>query len=660
MEAIFGKDGALGDIHKRFEFRREQLTMADFVLEVFVEKSIGIVEAGTGIGKTLAYLFPASQYCIENGKILAVSTETRALQKQLIDREIPILEKVFAAKGLEFRHSVCLGSSNYVCAKKFSILASRGGISKKDLPIIDTIGRLLNEKVAFSRLDLSVSESIWQKIARESEGCENYKCTHYSACPFQKAKKEWSEANILTMNHYLFFSNIASQKTYLPIIDTVIFDEAHSLEEICADQCGFSVSGKELPELFDDLFNIHTVNKISGIVQTKKYWGKVVKLRETVLQENDVFFRTMMKLCRNRPYTLCRETLSDSAGKLIDALNSLIKITNDISEKLEEETLSFEIDLFRSKLFAISENLKTFAFHSRESYVYWIENEEPGSSSMVVIKARPLDVSEIMKREVNEFYESVLFTSATLSVNGTFNYITERLGIENHKQIILESPFDYKSQACLYITSTSIEPDNPDYAEYIAGEIYNISEIINGNCLVLFTSYKSLNQVKQILTTLTKRNIHAQGEFQTTSVLKNYLEDKGSLLMGTQSFWQGIDLPGDLLRGVIITRLPFSVPDRPQNIARSEKIESLGANSFYTYYIPEAILKFKQGFGRLIRSGADRGVVAVLDSRIAKKSYGSLFIHSIPQCMLARSVEELKKILKTNNDKFIVNTLFSA
>jgi ATP-dependent DNA helicase DinG len=273
--------------------------------------------------------------------------------------------------------------------------------------------------------------------------------------------------------------------------------------------------------------------------------------------------------------------------------------------------------------------------------VYWKEKQEGGLLGTMYLKGQPLDVSGILREDVNSFYDSVLYTSATLSINGGFDYVRERLGIENGKELLLNSPFDFNKQAVLYVSRSEIEPDNPSYMDYLSREIHGIVESLNGNCLVLFTSYKTMSLVRQKLEAITDRTMHVQGDAQASAIMNNYINDSGSILMGTHSFWQGIDLAGELLKGVIITRLPFNVPDRPYVQARAETFTGRGLNPFYTYHVPEAILKFKQGFGRLIRSSSDRGVVAILDSRISKKNYGQLFIKSIPSCKMVTSMEDL-------------------
>ena len=642
MISIFGTDGLLREIHHDFEFRPEQLEMAEFINETLSNNSPGIIEAGTGVGKTLAYLVPSILNCIQNGKKLAVTTETRALQKQLVDKDLPIVQNIFKSKGILFKYSLCLGSSNYPCSRRFQYLITRGGFNKQDTVIIDMLSSLITDKKRFSRLDISVPDRIWNEISREPDACANYKCPFFSSCSFQLEKKDWSQSDLLIMNHYLFFTNIASQKTYLPPIDAVIFDEAHSIEDICADQMGFSCSDILVREVMLYLIAPHSQKTLKAHLPVDRHLKAAVKTAQSITIESDRYFETMRNILSEKYSIRMKEITSDASLHLMELFHSYLLILNEISKDIKDENLLLEFDIHRSKVFQINENIKNFSCLSSNDFVYWIERQETDLLGKITIKGQSLDVSDIMYNEVVSFYDSAILTSATLSINGSFNYIKNRLGISECGELLLKSPFNYKKQVVMYLSNSSNEPSHPFYDEQISGEISSIIETVDGNCLILFTSYKSMNGVKSYLSQLTNRNMHIQGDGPASNVLSNYVSDSGSLLLGTHSFWQGIDLAGDLLRGVIITRLPFSVPDRPHIQARTERISERGENPFYNYHIPEAVLKFKQGFGRLIRSGNDRGIVAILDPRITTKSYGQLFLKSIPECTIVRSISDLK------------------
>lgn len=645
MINIFGKKGNLGNIHDRFEFRHEQLHMAEFVLELLVDNQCGIVEAGTGVGKTLAYLVPAIIYCVENDKTLAISTETKALQKQLTDKDLPIVKALLDERGIKFKHSICMGSSNYACIRRFNILVTRGGFSGKELKHIETLSGFIDSRKVFSRFDVSLPDHIWNSISREPDSCGNYKCPHFNSCFFQQAKKEWADSDLLIMNHYLFFTNIAAQKTYLPLFDNVVFDEAHSLEEICANQMGFIVGENDLSGLIEDYFGSREKSALAAAINNDSLLNRTGEISKKVNLESAKYFESLRKSFSEKLSIRCNEPTGENAQPLIESLDSFLAVLGEISSKLQDENLTFEFDLFRSRIFQINENIKNFAYHGRESYVYWKEKQEGGLLGTLYLMGQPLDVSGILREEVNSFYDSVLYTSATLSINGNFDYVRDRLGIENCKELLLHSPFNFEKQAVLYVSRSEVEPNNPSYMEFLSSEINEIVESLNGNCLVLFTSYKTMGLVRQKLEIITGRNLHVQGDAPASVIMNNYINDSGSILMGTHSFWQGIDLAGELLKGVIITRLPFNVPDRPYIQARSETFSDRGLNPFYTYHVPEAILKFKQGFGRLIRSSSDRGVVAILDSRISKKNYGHLFISSIPSCKVVTSMTDLTSVI---------------
>ncbi len=637
MREYFGVDGILSKTINEFEFRDEQLHMAEFVHELITENRCGIIEAGTGVGKTLAYLIPSIIESVENNKKLAISTETRALQLQLFEKDIPIAHEILSTKGIPFKYSLCLGSANYVCYNRFIVLVNRGFFQKKDIPYIDQLTELFNSNKSFTRFDTDIPNYIWNLILRESDSCSNYKCQYNRSCPFQNAKREWVDSNVLIMNHHLFFTNISSEKTYLPLFDIVIFDEAHSVDDICSEQIGFHIMENDFNEIIKTSFINNIQSPFLNEIHDDNLINNTRLIIQAVSEELNKYFSFLKRIIRENSSYRFYEPSPDGTHSLINDLNQLILLLDTVSHKIKNDVLSIEFDIVRSKIFEISENIKSFVYHMRENFVYWMEKYEPGYDGSLVLKGQPLDVSELLKVSVNSFYDSILYTSATLSINKSFNYICDRLGIDDKYTLLLNSPFNYYKQALLYMPKSNIEPTDNSYIDYVSEEIVVLSEMLNGNCLVLFTSYKAMLTVHDKLKLLCERKMHVQGDAPASVVLNNYIHDEGSLLLGTSSFWQGIDLAGDLLRGVIITRLPFNVPDRPYIQARADMFTLQGLNSFYSYHVPEAILKFKQGFGRLIRSSKDKGVIAVLDSRISNKAYGKLFIKSIPNCKIINS-----------------------
>ena len=649
MIEIFGSEGLLQKTRGEFEFRREQLEMAEFVLERICEGENGMIEAGTGVGKTLAYLIPAILYCMENDLKLAVSTETKALQKQIIDKDIVLARETLRAyTGRNFSFELCLGSSNYPCRMRLETLISRGRLSKGDIGKIEKLQRLLESGRVFSRFDIRIDNRLWNRISREPEICNSHSCPYSSRCVFQRARKKWSEADVLIMNHYLFFTNIIAGRTYLPPFDIVIFDEAHSVEDIASVQFGFDLSYAKIMEVIAALYRKNRRNNIISSISSAATRKRAIASLNRISTLLNSFFEKVREQYLSQKSSVRLVASIESADELIEEMRAFFTLLEGAEELIDNEHVKIEFDILRGRLFVYLQCLISAVFLEREHYVYWVERTEDELIGDIHLKGQPIDVSDTMWQEVNSFYKSNLYFSATLTVNGDFSYFEKRLGIARHKSLLLSSPFDY-SRVVLFLSREETDPAHDLYVDSVSGLTADIISHLHGNCLLLFTSYRMLNEVREKLSGLIDLPIYAQGQFSANEVLDKYIEDEGSVLMGTHSFWQGIDLPGDLLRGVCLMRLPFSVPDRPDVEAKMERLEQQGLNPFYQYQIPSAIIRFRQGFGRLIRGSQDSGIIAVLDARIMTRSYGRLFIQSIPECRNVFSVDELKEAVNQMN-----------
>lgn len=644
MEGFFGKEGHLSKTITSFEFRKEQNEMADFILERLYESENGIIEAGTGTGKTLAYLVPAVQFALENDKRLVISTETKALQKQLVDKDLPIVNRVFSKHlGIDFTYSLCLGSSNYPCRRRFESALKSGRFTPGEMKKLGKVGQLFNEKKVFTRFDCTLSFHLWSSIQREGDACNSYRCSFSSICPYQIARKEWGKSNILVMNHYLFFTNIASGKTYLPPFDVVVFDEAHSLEDIAAGQIGFRIGYRELGDI---IARFHDERKRTIISEIEEHQEKTraVELIKKIKKESSLFFESMRKMMPGQRGHFRLKEPVPFGNRLVDFLKEfLVVMTKEEKVFAEDHPMRGEFDIARGMLFSYIENLSNFVERKQEAYVYWVERESGAILGDILLRGQPVEIDEIFRREVIHCYDSSIFVSATLAVGDDFSYIINRLGIENVTCLPLKTSFDYRSQVVLYVAGDLADPSSPRYGEEAAGGAAEIINHLNGNCLMLFTSYKTLREIKEALVGMISFPIHSQDEMTSTEAYERYVGTGESVLMGTHSFWQGVDLPGDLVRGVLLMKLPFAVPDLPPVEAKIERISQQGKNPFASFQVPEAVIRFRQGFGRLIRSGKDRGVVAVLDSRIVTRSYGKLFLKSIPECRVVYSIKDLKE-----------------
>jgi len=653
MDKIFGENGILSNIHQKFEIRHEQSQMAEFILESLYCQNNGLVEAGTGVGKTLAYLVPAIFFCITNNKRLAITTETKALQKQLVDKDLPLVKRIITNYlEKDFSYSIALGSSNYPCRKRFELLLSAGNFLKKDVLIVKALKERFSMGSIFTHFDIIVPKRIWTEISRDAEACNHFHCPFSAMCVFQKARREWTNSTVLVMNHYLFFSNLMMGKSYLPKFDVVIFDEAHSIEGIATDQLGFDVNYNQVMDIISRFYKkdrkSNIISRISKVLLRKR----AIKKIEEIKTKASFFFEKLRGMFGPNQYTL-RLAGSLSFGKdLIESLKEFFLILVAIEDEIEEENRRIEFDIIRGRLFHCLQNIEATVNMQNSNFVYWIERNEYELLGNIHIKGGPIDISEIMLNEVNSFYDTCLYVSATLAIKNEFSFTAKRLGVHDYKSLLLNSPFNYKEQVILYLSKEIGEPKNPFYIERASRISNEIIKIVGGNCLLLFTSYKMMNDVKNRLLKLIDSSIYAQGDYSTTEAIEKYINDNGSILMGTHSFWQGLDLPGDLLRGLILMRLPFSVPDFPPVQAMIERLTEEGLNPFYSYQVPSAIIKFKQGFGRLIRSSEDKGIVAVLDSRILIKNYGRFFINSLPECRSVDSIEALKLVCVEENYTF--------
>jgi ATP-dependent DNA helicase DinG len=643
MDTIFNEHGFLSQVIPSYEFRSEQLHMADFILESMINCENGIIEAGTGTGKTLAYLLPVVLHAVEHDKKVAVSTETKTLQKQLFEKDLPIVKEVVKRFfNMDFSYSLCLGSSNYPCRKRFEFAIKTGKFKPGDIKKLEPLYELFDNKKIITYFDLSLPRYIWNEINREGDSCNSYKCPFSSICSYQLARKEWTQSNVLVMNHYLFFTNIASGKTYLPQCEIAVFDEAHSLEDVAASQLGFNLGYEDITEVIN-LFRIDRKGNVIRGIENEEIRSKLSDLAGKTGPDISAFFESLRAMVpAEKMYLRIREA-QPSGNALVERLQEVMLLLADSEASFDEDhPQRIEFDIARGKLFTYLEELASFVFQKSENYVYWIERESEAVLGDLFLRGQPVDIAELFQREVLACYDSSLFISATLSIGGDFSYIAGRLGIENHRGLSLPSSFDYKNQVVFYVAQDLPDPGKSIYSAEASQKAAEIINHLQGNCLMLFTSYRTMREVKNILSGIISYPIYSQDVLASTDAIDRYVNDTNSVLMGANSFWQGIDLPGDLVRGVIVMKLPFSVPDSPPVEAKMERLQALGKNPFSALQIPEAVIRFKQGFGRLIRSRNDRGIVAVLDSRITGKPYGRLFLKAIPECRIARSLSELK------------------
>ena len=649
IEEILGKRGIVAQHLEHYEERKEQIQMAMEVERAINEGEHLIVEAGTGVGKSLAYLIPFIYWAVEENRRVVVSTHTKTLQEQLIKKDLPFLKE---ALGLDFHFTLAMGGENYLCLRRLAQARFYGLLdTRKEVEELDAIFQSQPHLKTGLKSELSFEPSgrIWNKVCRQADLCLGKRCPYYRDCYYMKAKKEEQKSQILVVNHHLFFAHLASGEKVLPPFEAVVFDEAHTLEDVATSFLGIKVFSGQITNILNGLFNPRTQRgfllRISIKEEKRTFLEKLVN---EARMANDLFFSRL------------REKLSFEALKqrikekdfLPNLLNEPISnLTSELDSLLDEnrgEEEALELSFYIARCMEIRDNLRTILGQEKEDYVYWAEISSTEGANYALCAA-PINVAEELKIRVFDKIKVVVLTSATLTTNKSFSYIRKRIGLDDGRELLLSSPFDYSSQAIIYIPPQMPEPweESHLYFSKVVEEAKKILRITEGSTFILFTSFQMLNQVyEELKRDLDGFNILRQGDMPRYQLLENFKRKRGSVLLGTNTFWQGVDVPGEALRCVIIAKLPFAVPSDPVIEAKIEFLRSKGENPFLSYQVPQAIILLKQGFGRLIRSKEDKGVVAILDPRLRTRYYGRLFLNSLPQCRMTSSLAEVEEFMK--------------
>ena len=644
--STLGPGGRVATLLDGYEVRDEQLRMAKAVSEAIESGTHLMVEAGTGVGKSFAYLVPAILAAAELGKRVMVSTRTKNLQKQLIDKDIPFLRR---AMPQDFRAALVMGRSNFVGLRRLDAALARTKLSPPghaELNQLKAIGEWSHDTKDGSREDLNfrLLESVWEAVQSDTGNCLKQSCPRHHECFFfQMARRSWS-ANVLVVNHALYMSDLALRAqgySLLPDHDVIIFDEAHTLANVAANHLGLRVASGAIANLLNALFNERSR---SGLLVYHRLDEAQSQARRA-LAATDAFFDAASEwLDRHEsPNGRVRNPISLPGGdSLVEELRKLASAIDRGFEGIALPEQKIELEAARTRCRTFATNLASWLKQDQAGGVYWIEVERDRTKGRTVLLAHALlELGPILRRELFERVPTCVLTSGTLSVGNppSFDFSRKRLGLnEEIKTLQLGSPFDYRRQVTMYVARNLPEPtQDREGAEQAAIEaIPHFVSKTQGKALVLFTSHKMMAaatlhvepQLRQMGITLL-----SQSSGQSTSkLLESFKADVDSVLFGTDSFWQGVDVPGPALSNVIITRLPFSYPSHPILEARFEEIEARGGNRFEEYQLPDAVLKFKQGVGRLIRSKTDYGMIVILDPRVLSKSYGSIFLQSVPSC----------------------------
>lgn len=651
LETVFGSGGLIAGSHDKYEYRPGQIAMADRVAHAFDEKKHLIVEAGTGTGKTMAYLIPAVAAALEKKKRIVISTGTKNLQEQLMEKDIPFLQKVLPRK---FVAAYMKGRSNYACLYR---------IHKADhQPILDGLDQLGHFKriSEWSREtktgdrreldDLPEDLSFWGRINAKGETCIGQKCPDFEPCFITKMRANAEAADIIVVNHHLFFADLNVRGNQfgkvIPDYGAVIFDEAHLIEDIAADYFGFQVSNFQIDELARDASTL-PITDANATRDLDKIASKIIGLSEQFwIRFTQAKFEGRFPLDADvfSYRTGSGETNATPLGEAYYVLDSTL-------QRLEAAVAGFaetvpEADSLLRRTRQTRFDLDFVVTQAEKNYVYWLERRGKG----IFLRASPVNVSELLREKLFNKVETCILTSATLSSNGRFDFIRDRLGLDTAKTTGFEAPsaFDYVNQAILYLPKAMPDPRSPEFTQLAAGEIVKILHATRGRAFVLCTSNQSMNALYELVSPRVSYACFVQGTMSKAGLLDKFRETPNAVLFATQSFWQGVDVQGEQLSCVIIDKLPFAVPSDPLVAARSRSIDESGGNSFFDFSVPQAIISLKQGIGRLIRSNTDRGVIAILDPRLRTKRYGKDFLQSLPRMRITSDLGQVGAVLDGN------------
>jgi ATP-dependent DNA helicase DinG len=645
---FFAPGGVLSRSQLPYEFRRGQLEMAQAVERALNENRHLIVEAGTGTGKTLAYLLPA----LRSGRRVIISTGTKNLQEQLFFKDIPFLESLLGS----LRVCYMKGRANYLCRHKLYALRNQPILNGlEEISQYQAIAEWEKTTETGDRVeldDLPEASQLWSKLDARSEACLGQSCPDYERCFITEMRRRAAESDVIIVNHHLFFADLAVKLQaraapdagILPEAGIVIFDEAHELEDVASSYFGISLSNVRFEELARDLETMLRAKQALN--------SSIITAAQTTRERARLFFAALPALrlsegARNgeraqpgegRMPFLDREDFLEIHGDLYLGLTDALHRLELELERLRGVDESVPL---RKRTGDIREHLRFLLEAEDRNTVFWLERRGgrgQGSVPVTHLQATPIDVSDLLSELLFENFPSVVLTSATLTVQGGFSHIRKRLGMRDAREVVVPSHFRYSEQALLYLPPDMPDPRDPNFQEEAASRIRRMLDITQGRAFCLFTSYQQTRDLYERLLVEVGYPLLLQGTAPRKALLEEFRETPNAVLFGTSSFWQGVDVQGEALSCVIVDRLPFAVPTDPVVQARMRAIEDNGGNPFVEYQVPSAVITLKQGFGRLIRSLEDRGVLMLLDPRIQRQRYGRIFLDSLPPYRITQDI----------------------